>query len=394
MQRHLVRFRPENVEAGAFEAPVVLTRVRAAGRVLRLGPHHEAMRIAWEDRTLEFGFAALNFSAPEHTRYRYQLEGFDNDWIDSDGRRFASYTNLPPGSYVFRVQASSSSGVVSSDELSVPVEIVPPFWMTAWFRGLVILLLAVGLVLIVRQIATRTLKERLRKQETALRLQNERERISRDLHDNVGAQISNMLAGLELARLSSQSSGDGQAATPDVDPLIGVEEDARTTMRQLRETIWALHHESVTLDDFAEQIRRDLHTRLRYRDRPVAHVHVDDANRSCELSPMQALHLFRITQEAITNALKHAQAETIKVTLSCEGGQVLLSIRDDGTFRNSATQKATGSTRAELSGFGLSGMRTRAREIGGTLDLSTENGTTLRVTAPRQAPEHITGRGD
>ncbi len=393
-QRHLVRFRAEDVEAGAFEAPVVLTRVRAADRLLRLGPHPEAIRIAWEDRTLELGFAALNFSAPEHTRYRYQLVGFDHDWIESGDRRFATYTNLPPGRYTFRVQALSSSGVVSSEELAVPVEIVPPFWMTWWFRGLMIVLLAIGLILIVRQLATRKLKERVRAQNVALRLQHERERISRDLHDHVGAQLSNMLAGLELARLSNNSSGDGQAVVPTVDPLAGVEEDARITMRQLRETIWALHHEAVTPEAFAEQIRRDVATRLRHRDRPTADVKLADDNGTCELSPIQALHLFRIAQEAITNVIKHADAEHIEIRLSCKDEKVELVIQDDGTFRHEESEPGGSSSDLGMSGFGLSSMRARAEELGGTIELATKGGTTVRVIVPLVAPERIPAIGD
>ena len=386
-QRHVVRFRPEAVEAGAFEAPVVMTEIEVAGQPMRLGPRPEGLRIPWTDRTLAFGFAALHFAAPEHTRYRYQLDGFDADWLETDGRRYSAYTNLPPGRYTFRVRATSSSGVESPSELAVPVEIVPPFWMTAWFRGLVVLFLAGGLVLTVRHFATRRLRRRVQAQEVALRLQRERERISQDLHDHVGAQLSNMLAGIELARLARRSSGDGAPPDPETDPLNGVEADARTTMRQLRETIWALHHETVSLDAFAEQVRRELARRARYHEHLTVSVGVASGSTDCTLSPVQALHLFRIAQEAITNALKHADAERLTVTLACDGAEVMLLVEDDGVFKPPAGGDG-------LSGYGLAGMRTRAEEIGGVLVLTTENGTTIRVTVPRRTPERIPASGD
>ncbi len=107
-----------------------------AARTVTLGPR---------DAMFTIEFAGLHFADPQRNRYAYQLEGFDPQWVDTDSsRRFATYTNLDPGRYVFRVRASNKDGVWSREPVALEVIITPPFWKQWWFR-LLVLALAVGL---------------------------------------------------------------------------------------------------------------------------------------------------------------------------------------------------------------------------------------------------------
>ncbi|MBN1249144.1 MAG: hypothetical protein JXC32_15905, partial [Anaerolineae bacterium] len=98
-------------------------------------PMVRQIELTYRDRIVSFAFAALHYTVPEHNAYAYMLEGFDEDWYYVGNRRFATYTNLPPGRYTFRVKAANSDGVWNEEGTAVAVNVKPPFWATWWFRG-------------------------------------------------------------------------------------------------------------------------------------------------------------------------------------------------------------------------------------------------------------------
>ena len=164
-----------------------------------------------------------------------------------------------------------------------------------------------------------------------------------------------------------------------------IEEEARETMRQLRETVWALHNEAVTLGAFRDRLDADIASRLRGRPAPEATVTLD-GDPGHVLSPLQALHLYRVAREAVTNSLKHADAAVLRVVIRQRHGEIAVEVSDDGTF-----QEASGDGEpATLSGFGMGSMQARAKALGGHFELDTASGTTVRITVPADPP----GRGE
>ena len=368
----LVTFDPASVERAAFRAPVVLRGVRIDGLARRLPADGGPIRLAPGERALGVEVAALSFSAPERTRYEARLDGLDREWVDLGSDRSASWAGLPPGAYTLRVRAGTASGAWSPAELAVPVVVAPLWWQRAWVQAAAALALLGGFAAAVVAVSQRRLRGRLaaaeREAESEKRVRHERERISRDLHDHVGAQLSSLLAGVEIAKLS-------RGAAPGADPLAGVEQDARETMRQLRETIWTLHGEALAPGAFCDRVEAD----ARRRARGDVAVEVScglDADRT--LAPTVALELFRIAQEAVTNTLKHAGASRLAVSLDEADGQIVLEVSDDGAWV--APSGGDG-----LSGFGLGSMRARAEGLGGTLSVETASGTTVRVSVPAGA---------
>ncbi len=138
-------FDPERVADNPHAPPVVLTGFRKFGEDASLGRAAWAVddiRLSHRDNFFSFEFAALDYTRPEDNHYRYRLEDFDRDWSEAGSRRSASYTNVSPGDYVFRVQGSNSDRVWNEEGLSVTVSITPPYWQTAWFRALAAAILA------------------------------------------------------------------------------------------------------------------------------------------------------------------------------------------------------------------------------------------------------------
>ncbi|HEX9952549.1 MAG TPA: two-component regulator propeller domain-containing protein [Rubricoccaceae bacterium] len=372
------RFDPTALTASGPPPPVVVTAVRVMG-VER--PLAAARRLRYDETAVSFTLAALDFTAPQLNRFATRLDGLDAAWTPLGTRHEAAYTNLSPGHYTLRVRAASSAGVWG--ETAVPFEIRPAWWQTAVFRGSLGLALLAALVAAVRTVSQRGLRAELARLAAEAILQDERARISRDLHDHVGAQLSTLLADVELVRLERGAGGTGAEALDSA--LVNVEADARETMAQLRESIWALGETDVTLGAFRDRLAADLRQRLRSRARPAATVTLDGPAAHV-LSPEQALHLYRIAREACTNSLKHAGATRLDVHIVADaGGAVMVEVSDDGQFVVPDTS-GSGDGAVGLSGFGLDSMRTRAAALGGRFEMETDAGTTVRVTVPAGRP--------
>ncbi len=144
----LNRFYPADVRENPHAPPVVLTAFRVFDQVRDFGRDLagvEEIRLSYRDNFFSFEFAALDYADPAKNQYAYILEGFDRDWVHAGTRRYAAYTNVPPGTYTFRVRASNNDGVWTEEGLAVRVVITPPFWATGWFRGLMaVVVLAIG----------------------------------------------------------------------------------------------------------------------------------------------------------------------------------------------------------------------------------------------------------
>jgi signal transduction histidine kinase/ligand-binding sensor domain-containing protein/DNA-binding response OmpR family regulator len=142
-------FHPDGVLDNPFFPPLVLTRFEIYRQPVPVGPDSplrqpievsSEVQLRYTDDSLEFQYAALHFSAPDRIQYAYLMEGLDKDWNEVGNRRFATYTNVPPGNYLFRLKGTNSDGVWNEEGVTLQIRIPPPFWQTTWFR----LLLAVA----------------------------------------------------------------------------------------------------------------------------------------------------------------------------------------------------------------------------------------------------------
>jgi PAS domain S-box-containing protein len=145
------RFHPENIKNNLYIPPIVMTDFQLSNKSVPAGGNSvlekhinftKQIILSHDQSKFGFEFAALNYTAPSKNRYAYMLEGFDKDWIHTDSRRrFARYTNIEPGSYVFRVKGSNNDGVWNENGTSVKIIVLPPWWETFWFRVSAALLL-------------------------------------------------------------------------------------------------------------------------------------------------------------------------------------------------------------------------------------------------------------
>ncbi len=148
-------FDPQEIELSSYKPRVVITDFQIFNKSVETGPGsplrqsiHTADKITLspDQDVFSFGFAALDYNSPQSVRYAYMMEGFDDDWVQSGSRRFATYTNLDPGRYVFKVKSTNADGVWNNDFTSLTIIIDPPWWKTGWAYGLYFILILAGLL--------------------------------------------------------------------------------------------------------------------------------------------------------------------------------------------------------------------------------------------------------
>lgn len=314
--------------------------------------------------TISFEFAALEFTSPENNQYSYMLKGQDKDWVMGGNRRFVRYSKLSPGTYNFSVKASNSDGVWNEKPISVAVVIHPPIYLQAWFiwlAGIFSVVLIAALSILVVRIRYRS---QLRKLEVDRKVQQERERISRDLHDHVGSQLTYIINQLD----------GGQTEVSTTKHLADARDAARTTMGNLRETIWALQREAIMLVDFTDRVKEFAQKQLSSRQGMKLDF-TEKIDADYEINPAKALNLFRIAQEVINNSVKHSDGTTLSISIGTvvHAGNAFLkmTIADNGKGFHQNGQH----------GNGLPNIRFRAGEIHAELSISSRpaKGTTVTV---------------
>jgi len=162
-------FYPDSIKGNKIIPPVVITDFLLFNKSVSVGDSSvleqninftKEIILDYTDYIFSFEFSALNFYQPEKNQFAYKLEGFNKDWIVTDYKhRRAAYTNLPAGDYIFRVKASNDDGLWNEAGTSIKLIILPPYWQTAWFRGLIILLIA-GLLLLAYKLRTHSINQK------------------------------------------------------------------------------------------------------------------------------------------------------------------------------------------------------------------------------------------
>lgn len=316
-------------------------------------------------RDMSIEFAALSLVDPKSMRFRYKLEGYDSDWHETVDRRLASYTNLPPGNYRFRVKASNNNGVWNEDGARIDISIQPAFHQTSWFRLACMLLLS-GLAWGTFQLRLRMRVRRLQRQfEAALEARvAERTRIARDLHDTLLQRFHGLLLQFKAASnlLPDRPRDSKQVLESAIDQVAEAITEGRDTVQGLRASVLETNSLAKSLRSLAEDLARE------YGHADGAHIDVHGASR--ELHPLVRDETFRIASEALRNAFSHAQATRIEVDICYEERQLRVRVRDDGKGIEADVQRTGG----KEGHFGLSGMQERAELAGGLLTVRSVQG--------------------
>ncbi len=379
----LTAFYPDKIRDNSYVPPLVLTDFRLFNEPVPVGPHSllkkgisytDSLELSRAQSIFSFEFAALSYRAPAANRYRYRLEGLDQGWnLVSSKHRLVTYTTLPSGDYVFRVQGSNNQDVWNEKGTSVRIRVLPAWWSTWWFRtvAMAFMLLSVGsayhfrLQNIHRQFNMR-LEERV----------GERTRIARELHDTLLQSFHGLLLRFQAVSNLLPTRPDEAKQTLDsaIDQAAQAITDGRDAVEGLRSSI-------VVTNDLASAISTLGDELASGETNPNAaefHVVVEGTPR--DLHPIFRDEIYRIAGEALRNAFRHAQAQRIEVEIHYDEWQLRLRVRDDGKGIDPKLLNEDG----RPGHFGLRGLRERAKLLGGKLTVWSEldSGTELELSVP------------
>ena len=316
--------------------------------VLRLPPNH---------RRLEFEFAALSFTAPENVQFRYRLENSDDEWVEAGNKRSAGYLRLPYGNYLFRVTACNQDGVWNKTGAMLTVIVMPFFWQTWTFRISVLTGFTLSLAALVRYLSFRRLRERLRLLEQQAALHKERARIAKDIHDDLGANLTQIAL---LGELAQQDRGEPERAAERMGKISGT---ARQAIKSLDEIVWAVNPRNDTLAhliDYTGQFAVDYLRLAGIRCR----LDLPDQTPQRELSTDLRHNLFLVVKEALNNIVKHSRASEVWLRATASEQGLSITVEDDGCGFDHVPDNALSD--------GLRNMRQRMTDIGGTFEIQSK----------------------
>jgi ligand-binding sensor domain-containing protein/signal transduction histidine kinase len=355
---------PEHLPTNEQPPPAVVEQVRVDGETVAPRPD---LRLPPGKSRFDFYYAGLSFVAPEKVRYRYKLEGFDRDWVDGGDRRVAYYTNLGPGEYRFMVLACNNDGVWSSQPATFGFRLEPHFYRTFWFYALVV----AGAGLVAWQLYALRLRQVRARYGAVLQ---ERNRIAREIHDNLAQEILGISVQLEIVARTMASTPD--AARKHLDRARAL---VRSSVAEARRYVWDLRSQTLEERDLPAALA-EMTRRLTAESGVQTQFSVGGTFRP--LAPQVENNLLRVGQEAVGNAVRHAQARLITVSLDFGAREVRLEVKDDG--RGFDAERDDGGRGGH---FGLVGMRERAEQMGGSAAVRSApgEGTAVTVRVPIDA---------
>lgn len=357
------RFYPEVQSTNPHPPQIRLTEFRKFNQPVKLDSSistTRALRLHHDENFFSLAFAAMDFTNSKRNQYAYKLEGFDQDWIQSGNKNEASYTNVPPGTYTFRVKGSNNDGVWNEAGASVQIIITPPFWQTWWFR------LAAALAVIAA--LTALYNYRVSK---LLEIERTRLRIARDLHDEIGSSLSSIALSGEL--LQGKTVLDEKSK----DLILRMGRTARQLTESVNELVWTFNPGNDRLDNLLLRMRDAAAEMLALKEITVAfdfpHERLPQA-----IAMDFRRNLFLIYKELLHNIVKHSQATRVEISLAKQDGVLTLKVTDNGIGFNPASTNGRGN--------GLTNMKDRAAKLGGRLQLqSLPQGGTEAVLAVKIA---------
>ncbi len=289
-------------------------------------------------------FAVLDYTLPQANTIEYKLDGWENKWFKTENKNIR-YSNLTPGKYTLLIRAINSSDVKSA-VAKFRILVMPPFWKTFPFIALVFLLFATAIVLSTISISQRKLKAKLAIYQGQKELENERQRISREMHDDIGA-------GLTQITLMSESFNNHRLKK--TKELTDIAETSRKLVENMSEIIWSMNPANSTLDVFFAYLRESLYKLLEYSGMEYK-ICLPDNFGDIVLNTEQKRNLLLIVKETVHNAVKYSRATEIIVEAELKDKGLKFLISDNGIGFD---------TNKQTNGNGFNNIKKRISDLNG-----------------------------
>jgi signal transduction histidine kinase len=344
-------------------ASVLIEEVLVHGKSIPLPKKSTPLIIPPRPGTVQIRYTLPELGTPEQVRFRYRLLGLNDDaWSSSDTQRIATFTNLPPGNYTFEVAATNPLASTQPKTASLSFSVRAAWWETLWFRFVSALAAAFAIAALVSFVVRRRMQARIRRLEQAQALDRERARIARDMHDELGARITQVMLINEAARQHPQ---------PDFDQISEAIQSVSTTLDQI---VWTTNPRNDTLEglvdyvvEFAEEYLAPAGIEL------LLELPAEVPERS--VSSDKRHEILLVVKEALNNIVKHAHASQVRLRISFPENELQIVLTDNGSGFQFENVPRTSN--------GLANMCHRMESIGGNAQIESQpgNGATITLTS-------------
>jgi ligand-binding sensor domain-containing protein/signal transduction histidine kinase len=367
-------FYPDSIKDNPYIPPVLITSIKVSNKPIELIQsifETKIFRFPYYQNDISFDFVSLSYTNSFNNQYAYRLRGYDESWNYCGTQRFANYTNLDHGEYIFQVKGSNNDGVWNEEGTSIKIIILPPWWQTWWFRFLAGLFIFGILGLIYNNRVSSLRKRHQAQKEFSRKLiesqEKERKRIASALHDGHGQNlliISNEMQQYVKKHQKSESE------------LKNVTDTVQESINEIREIAYDLHPhqlERVGLSDAIDSMISKVckSTEIQFD------LIMDDLNNLFDKKV--EINLYRIIQEAVNNIVKHSLATEAKIEIKKKNKYIIFQISDNGIGFNKTDIVA------KANNLGIISMKERVNLINGKFKLETRKGkgTTIYISIPK-----------
>jgi ligand-binding sensor domain-containing protein len=341
------RFIPKNYRGNNVPPTIKLQSFSAAGHQY----FTSNIELDNERNFVEINFSAINFTAPNQVVYEYRLSGIDPQWQQTR-QHFARYPSLPPGEYTFRVRARNSSGIWSNEYASISFKISPPFWMSWWFIALIASIIFGIIYLFYRNY----------KYMKMVDMERMRVRIASDLHDDVGASLTEIALQSDFLQASSIDSEFRKS-------LVQIGEQCRKIVTSLDDIVWSIDARNDTLGDLTDRIQDYSINVLGPKNFEVTY-NFEELKMEEKLPVTVKENLYLIFKEAINNIAKYSNGDKVHVEMNSNYSTFKFRIHDNGNSGKGLKK----------TGHGLRNMEMRAQRIGGNVNIAHDDGFSISIT--------------
>jgi two-component sensor histidine kinase len=306
----------------------------------------DKITLPYRDNMISFDFVSFDFTNPGKNLYKYRLEGFDRDWVSSGTQHSATYTNLDPGTYTLKISASNGDGVWNEKGRSLQLVILPPWYMTWWFRLTIVIVIVTAAYWFYRYRINQTLK-----------LQAVRNRIASDLHDEIGSNLSNISIFSNVAQQNENNSATASM-------LQRITEYTQLSMEAMSDIVWMINTRNDRFENIMVRMRTlaaEIFEATNWR----LHMQFDEKLYNLNMNMEERKNFYLIYKEAINNIAKYAECKDVWISMALDHSKILLEIKDNG---KGFDVENIGE------GNGLVNMKKRAEMLKGKLTITSKRG--------------------
>lgn len=316
---------------------------------------------------LAFHLSAPSYIDEKQTRFSYMLEGSGNEtWSEPSTHSSINFVNLSPGEYTLRAKAIFLHGLYPAAESSFAFTILPPWWLTWWFKSIVAVVIIVLTFLALRYYINRKLELQRVMLEKKQAIEKERTRIATDMHDDLGAGLS------QIKFLSEAIGMRRQKHLPIEEEVSSIRNFSDEMIDKMGEIVWALNEKNDTVSDLLSYTRSYA---VEYLAQNGIKCHIQEPEN---IPPLNVSGEFRrniylTVKEALHNIVKHAEATDVWIKIEMSNW-LIIKIKDNGIGINNSSPSPFGN--------GITSMRNRIKELKGIFEVESKDGTEIRLTAP------------